>query len=154
MRKNILESQKGVALIIALIILLVLTLIGISAINTTTYETSISGNERAGTSAFYAAEGGTEHGINQLGPPPFDLTAIGRRALGSDSYYWSGRIGDKATGAPLGYLGNYERSGYDISSWTFKRLQVNSTGESSGANREVEVEVTHGPVKWGTGYNN
>jgi Tfp pilus assembly protein PilX len=46
--------------------LLVLTLIGISSINTTTFETSISGNERMGTDAFYAAEAGIQVAINQV----------------------------------------------------------------------------------------
>ena len=38
--------------------LLVLTLIGISALNTSTYDIRISGNERASVQAFYAAEAG------------------------------------------------------------------------------------------------
>jgi Tfp pilus assembly protein PilX len=149
MKKNILKSEKGVALIIALIILLVLTLIGISAISTTTYETSISGNERVGTDAFYASEAGIQDGIHQL---PTSITPIARKALGRDSFYWSGTSPDKPNGAPLRSLGVYQRSGYDPSVWTFKRFQVNSTGESSGANREVEVQLTYGPVPAGTNY--
>ncbi len=56
-----LKNQKGVALIIALIMLLVLTLIGLSAISTTTHETKIAGNERVYNNAFYAADGGIEN---------------------------------------------------------------------------------------------
>ncbi len=149
MRKSLLKSQEGVALIIALIILLVLTLIGISAITTTTFETSISGNERAGTDAFYAADAGTQEGTHQL---PSDTNAIARKALGRDSYYWSGTPLDKPNGAPLRSLGVYQRSGYD-SSWSFRRFQLNSTGESMGATKEVEVQLTYGPVPAGTKYN-
>jgi Tfp pilus assembly protein PilX len=43
MKRSIWEDQKGVALIVALIILLVLTLIGMSAISSTFFETKISG---------------------------------------------------------------------------------------------------------------
>ncbi len=56
-----LKNEKGVALIIALIMLLVLTLIGLSAVSTTTHETKIAGNERVYNNAFYAADGGIEN---------------------------------------------------------------------------------------------
>lgn len=55
------KNQKGVALVIALIMLLVLTLIGISAVSMTTYETNIAGNERIYNLAFYTADGGIEN---------------------------------------------------------------------------------------------
>jgi len=57
---NLLENQKGVALVIALIMLLVLTLIGISGISTTTFESNIAGNARLYNLAFYIADGGLE----------------------------------------------------------------------------------------------
>jgi Tfp pilus assembly protein PilX len=149
MKKNVSTSRKGAVLVIALLILLVLTLIGISAINTTNFETTISGNERVGTDAFYAAEAGVQDGIHQL-----QITIpIARKALGRDSFYWSGTPQDKPNGAPLRSLGVYHRSGFD-SSWVFTRFQVNGTGESFGANREIEVQVTCGPFSAGTIYNN
>jgi hypothetical protein len=47
--------------VIALLILLVLTILGISAINTTTFETNIAGNERLYNNAFYAADSGVDY---------------------------------------------------------------------------------------------
>jgi len=58
---NRLKDQKGIALVIALIMLLVLTLIGLSAVSMTTYETNIAGNERLYNLTFYAADGGVEN---------------------------------------------------------------------------------------------
>lgn len=55
-------DQKGIALILGMLLLLVATLIGISALNTSTYDVLISGNERASIQAFYVAEAG----INEL----------------------------------------------------------------------------------------
>jgi len=55
------RQNQGVSLIIALLILLVLTLIGISAISTTTYEVNIAGNERLYNEAFYAADAGIDY---------------------------------------------------------------------------------------------
>jgi hypothetical protein len=45
-------------LVLGMLLLLVLTLIGISALNTSTYDIRISGNERASVQAFYVAEAG------------------------------------------------------------------------------------------------
>ncbi len=56
-----LQNQSGVSLVIALLILLVLTLIGISAISTTTFETNIAGNERLYNRAFYTADAGVDY---------------------------------------------------------------------------------------------
>jgi Tfp pilus assembly protein PilX len=62
METSVFKNEKGVALVIALIMLIILTFIGISSISSSVFETKISGNERVGSSAFYAAEGGVNVG--------------------------------------------------------------------------------------------
>jgi len=57
-----LGKEKGIVLVLGMLLLLVVTLIGISALNTSTYDVLISANERASVQAFYVAEGG----INEL----------------------------------------------------------------------------------------
>ncbi len=57
-----LQSQQGAALIIAVMILLILTVLGIYAVTTSTLETKIAGNERFLKDAFYAADGGIDYG--------------------------------------------------------------------------------------------
>lgn len=148
MERNILIEGKGVALIIALLILLVLTLIGISSISTTTFETNIAGNERLKAEAFYASEAGIQVGINQL--PNTD--PINRAKVGKDSYYWSGTAKDKGSPKGLKSFGLHQKAGFD-STWAFKRYQVNATGESFEATKEVEVQVSYGPFHAGTEYN-
>jgi len=59
--KDDLKGQKGIALVVALIMLLVLTFIGLAAISTTSYEARIAGNERVYNNAFYAGDGGIEN---------------------------------------------------------------------------------------------
>jgi hypothetical protein len=51
-----LNNQQGAALIIVLIVMAVLTLVGLSAINTATVENKIVGNERIYQENFYLAE--------------------------------------------------------------------------------------------------
>jgi len=59
--KDRLLDQKGIALVVALIMLLVLTFIGFGAVSLTSYEVRIAGNERVYNNAFYAGDGGIEN---------------------------------------------------------------------------------------------
>lgn len=52
------KEERGIALVIAIVLLLVITIIGVSTINTTIYDNLISGNKRISEQAFYIAEGG------------------------------------------------------------------------------------------------
>jgi Tfp pilus assembly protein PilX len=57
---SILKNQSGAALVIALIMMVVLTLIGLASIFTSTFEMKISGNKKGSTDAFYAADSGAQ----------------------------------------------------------------------------------------------
>jgi len=147
MESSVLKNEKGVALVIALIMLIILTFLGISSISSSVFETRISGNERVGSSAFYAAEGGVYVGISRIP----DITAYSG-TIGSDESYRSGRSIDSSP-QPQKNLGVMLKPGFDTT-WEFKRFQVNATGESFGAKKEIEVQVSRGPYNAGTSYNN
>jgi hypothetical protein len=148
MMKRLMGSdQKGVALIVALIMLLVLTLIGMSSISSTLFESKITGNDRFGAAAFYAAKGGVDIGINRL-----PVTSSYSGNIGSDETYRSGKM-TPGNPQPLIYFGAMVRPGYDVT-WEFRRYQVNATGQSFGAMKEIEVQVSTGPYPAGTQYNN
>jgi hypothetical protein len=63
---SILQNQSGVALIIALIMIVVLTLIGLASTYTSTFEIKLSGNKRGSTDAFYTADGGAQSVLANL----------------------------------------------------------------------------------------
>jgi Tfp pilus assembly protein PilX len=140
--KNRVGNERGLILIVALMLLLVLTIIGISSISTTSFETIISGNERLANTAFYSAEAGIQVGLNKIP----EVTSISKTKIGpstSDTYYTS-----TVTNVGLAHsIGNDQ-------TWSYKRYQVNATGESTGANRVIEVQARFGPFPTGTGYNN
>ncbi|NWF91963.1 MAG: hypothetical protein HXY46_03535 [Syntrophaceae bacterium] len=148
MERNILKNRKGVALIIALLLLLALTLIGISSINTTTIETGISGNDREKVDAFYTAEAGVQVGIHQI---PV-TSPIPTTKLKENSYYWSGTADDRENPKAFKSFGIHQMPGFD-SSWAFRRYQINVTGESFRSTREIEVQVSYGPFRADTDYN-
>jgi type IV pilus assembly protein PilX len=149
MKYHVLKNEKGMVWVIALLMLLVLTLLGISSVSSSIFETNISGNDRFGADAFYAAEAGIHVGLDQI--PSTD--PIARTRVGEDSYFWSGGPDDKSSPKALQSFGLHQKSGYDAS-WAFKRYQVNASGESFGAAREVEVQASMGPFSSGTEYNN
>lgn len=150
MSRQTLQNQKGAILIVALLLLLVLTILGISLINTATFDIQISGNERVRTDAFYAAEAGIQRAINQLP----SRNAIPRSTLKEETFYWSGGPADKGAPKPIESLGLYVPPGDDIERYTSVRIKANATGESFNGMKELEVQVTFGPLSAGTGYNN
>jgi hypothetical protein len=56
----ILKNQSGMALVVALIMIIILTLIGLASTFTSTFEIKLSGNKRGATDAFYAADSGVQ----------------------------------------------------------------------------------------------
>jgi hypothetical protein len=143
-----LRDEKGIAMVVALVILLVLTLIGFSSISTTTFESNIAGNERLGTDAFYAAEGCLQIGFNQLP----NASAIPVTALGTDSRYWSGAPTDKASPKKFSNLGRWRNEHTEVN-WGYRRYQINCSGESLGASKQLESQVIRGPLLMSTEYN-
>ena len=137
-KKKHMRSEKGTALIISLLLLLVLTVLALSLINTSTFEIGISGNEKTRLEAFYAAEAGIQMALSQLP----SMNAIPVTPIGSDSRYWSGAVGDRSNPTPSDSLGLAFQYGNDLSLFGFRRIGIHITGESSkGPVRELEVQV-------------
>lgn len=82
-----LQRQGGAALIVSLIMLLVLTLLGVSAMRTATLEEKMAGNARDLNLAFNAAEAGLRGGESTLSGtavlPPFSGTVIDETVTGN-----------------------------------------------------------------------
>ena len=60
--ESIRQNEHGSVMVVTMLILLLLTIIGVSAIDTTTTEVLIATNEQLHKIAFYAADGGSEAG--------------------------------------------------------------------------------------------
>jgi Tfp pilus assembly protein PilX len=143
--KGLIRDQRGVALVVALVLLLVLTLIGIGSMSSSFFETKMSGDERFGNAAYYASKGGVEVGIQKL---PVLTEFSGN--IGSDRY----RSGPMTATAPQPSddLGLMVKAGFETT-WEFRRFQVNATGTAFNATRETEAQISYGPAPAGTQYN-
>jgi type IV pilus assembly protein PilX len=69
------RQQKGVVLIISLVILVLVTLVGLSTIRTTTMEEKMAGNSRDRDKAFQAAEAAVQTCLAMLDSNPASYTA-------------------------------------------------------------------------------
>lgn len=83
------SHQRGVVLVIALILLAIITLLGIAVMHTTVTEERMAGNQRDRSLAFQAAEAALREGERYLSPennPVLpDFTGTGGRYLLADS---------------------------------------------------------------------
>jgi Tfp pilus assembly protein PilX len=100
------KNEEGFALVIAMIMLVVLTLLGINATNNTTTELSIAGVERQAFQAFNAVDSGWQQAIpflnRKAGPPDFINQSI---ASGADQIvrnFGNGTDGTTNTTFPVG----------------------------------------------------
>jgi len=143
--KKILRDEEGVVLVVALILLLVLTLIGISSISTTSFESIISGNDRSSNAAFYAAEAALHVGMKMIP----DKVHIGSKVVISRVEVKSGD--DEYLSGSVFYQGLAFRPYFD-QSWNFNRYQINAIGEYTGSRKDIETQVSYGPLTAGTNY--
>lgn len=63
----ILRNESGVALVVALLMIVILSLIGLASSSNSTFEIRLSGNKRGATGAFYTAEAGSQSVIANVG---------------------------------------------------------------------------------------
>ena len=66
MNLYLLRNEEGSVLLVAIMILILLTLIGFAATNTTSIEISISGNEKVYKQNFYMADGAVSEAIQRI----------------------------------------------------------------------------------------
>lgn len=137
-----LSNERGSALIITLMLLLILTAIGIYAISISTTEMSIALQSKAGTAVLNSADSGANSAIDQV-PSVFTTAQIGTLLDGS-SYTWTSRTTGTLT-PKAGFGANYG----------FPDFEVTSTGTPPPqfvGQRTVQAVVNFGPVPVGTMY--
>jgi hypothetical protein len=149
------RREAGSVLIIALLLMVLLSLLGITLLTVAATEHSVAYNGLWSEGALYAADAGVSRGLNQLSANAQAATqAIANTGIGLVYSYRSGRRTDNAP-QPLIYVGNRVEEGYSIAvgtgynraGYAFHTYQINATGTGPrNARREVEVRAEYGPV--------
>ena len=134
-------NERGVALVVAVLVMITATFLGIAAVMTSDIEVRISGNQRTSEKAFYAADAGIDDGvawlINNVGTsPPADKdlpTMHGTRHDFDTGTYSRYRITDvKYSSLPP--------PGWELTMFENRYYRVNSIGVGpTNASKEVEV---------------
>lgn len=70
------DRQKGAALVVGLMLLVIVTVLAVSAVNTASTELIMAGNEQFRERAFQAAEVGVERGLRSLATVPQTGVAV------------------------------------------------------------------------------
>jgi len=131
-KNSILENQSGAALVIALVMMIVLTLIGLASIFTSTFEIKISGNKRCSTDSFYAADTGIQvlkanvQNFSPNNPSPYDpFTDVANPNPNPTNATLSATITYDAAqqGAPRGY-------GISATNFEFEHFSIESKGDT------------------------
>jgi hypothetical protein len=133
------DFERGTAIVMAMIILMVLSVIGIYAVTTSTVETKIAGVEQGFQEAFYTADAGepvgtyvTKQILHYDPQSPDDLES----ALGAE--FWSSIVnsGLYHTGGKL--FSNYTR---DLTEPQPGTADINSAGNSSALGLPAYVQL-------------
>jgi hypothetical protein len=139
------KGESGIALLVAVLILLLVSAIGIAAIEHSGRELGGAGRARTTIATFHAADGGVEIATNQLARTPLSTTPFSF-SVNSDYTVRSGTRSDgtpqeiipAGTGQPPeGYAITVGGAGYASSLY---RTAVTSTGV--GAAVELEVKLS------------
>ncbi len=136
-----LPNERGSALIITLMLLVILTAIGIYAISISTTEMSIAIQSKTGTAMLNAAEAGTSHGIDQIPNPLTDCVV----ALPGNTSYVVSTAGTPNFTIRPGYGANFAFQDFNI----VARGMVPSGFAGS---RGIAAVVIYGPQAIGTMY--
>jgi Tfp pilus assembly protein PilX len=70
-------GEHGFALIIAIVVLLFLTILGMTTLNSTVADINIAGKSRASSQALYIAQAGVSWGLDTLSNAPFTPSDVG-----------------------------------------------------------------------------
>lgn len=124
--------QQGVALISALVILVILTILGVTALSTTSLEQRMAVGVQEAQRAFEAAESGLQKTMNT--PGAFDLYAT------NESQYSFGSATAEVATDFHGWSDPPRGSGYSAINFSSAHFKASSTGAgANGAKTTVEA---------------
>ena len=133
-------GEEGSALVIAMLLLVILTIIGIYAIQISTSEFGMATQTKMGKISMDAAEAGAYGGIDAL---PAMTTVTGANLPNGATYDYA------ATS-----MGSEPMTGFDTN-WSQAVFNVRAVGHPPSAwtgQKMVDAGVAYGPVPAGTGY--
>lgn len=131
------RDETGVALVLTLVILLILTIIGIASMNTSSFEERMAGNVQESTLAFEAAESGVNKAMTTAGA--FVLTSTTQTTF--NTFPFSSSISATVTIAPTQMSPPKRGSGYSATSFDAANFDQRSVGKAGNASSTIHRGV-------------
>ncbi len=128
------KRQQGAALVIGLLLLMVLTLLAVSGMNSASLEFVMAGNEQYRSNAFQTAETGIEQAISQGVLNPANATENLNGAVTADDT-WAATVTAQLGGVPLPAMW-----GSSWNSFSTYHFVVVSTGNSVRSARAINTQ--------------
>lgn len=128
------HRQQGAALVVGLLLLLVLTLLAVSGMNSASLEFVMAGNEQYRSNAFQAAEAGIEQTI-LLGSfnPGAPVQTLNGNPTATDA--WTATVTPQLGGVPLAAIW-----GNSWNSFSTYHFEINSAGTSVRSANAVNLQ--------------
>src|SRR5262249_8117837 len=156
-----LQSERGVSLVVVLMLMVIILAMAGAGMLFSSIDLRASGNFRAGTQAFFAADTGVNDAYTRIGlDPSASIAPFGPVTLSGGIKYCSGKVATTGTNcsspqalqapSPVtvsGYsLG--QGTGYNTTGYQFYQYQINVTGVQPQLSsvREVEAQIQYGPI--------
>jgi Tfp pilus assembly protein PilX len=157
MVRRTMRSERGISLIVVIMLMVIILAITGAGLLFSSIDLKVSGNYRAGTQAFYAADTGASTGFAQIGMnTATSIAAFSGTANGGT--YCSGTIANTAgctAPKPLVSLGAIPATGCSLGIGTMLgsgacyllEYQIDATGVGPlSATRQVQALATFGPL--------
>src|SRR5690349_20067750 len=93
--RRVRKSERGVALVLAIIVIFLLTVLGLALLFTTSTEVQLAGAETSVNKAFYAADSGAQYGIYQTKASKFTPDSF--QACTSPTNYFCFSLPERST---------------------------------------------------------
>ncbi|GFE80837.1 hypothetical protein GCM10011487_28370 [Steroidobacter agaridevorans] len=128
------HRQAGAALVVALLLLVVLTLLAISGVNSSTLNLVMAGNTQLAQNAFQAAETGIEYSValNEFNPDP----GLDPETQKDDARGFEAISKGQLCGMPQPAL-----PGSSLDSYSTFHFQIDSTGKSKRQANSVNIQA-------------
>lgn len=151
-----LHDERGIVLIISLLVLMVLSILGSVFLLLSGSEVTISRNSQVVTQAFYAAEAGIETALNNL-PGTAAIAPPDPRATLANNVVFQTGPPPPAAATPIKELGPSPNrpAGYNLASFSFNMYEIDVTGTVLVplSNTQLRLGATLGTPLAGSSYN-
>jgi hypothetical protein len=150
--KRLHEGEQGIAMILTILLLLLISGIGIAAVEHSGSESIMSGSARRWTRTFFAADAGIQMALSQIAQTPPDLNQFNFQLENGATNVWSGTPGGGLQ--PIESVGvGAPPDGYSInvgSGYQSRLYKANATARGP-AQATVELEAKFAKLDSGGG---